>query len=74
MINDFKEYQESLAKLSELLQELEAHKVSTMDINGVTGIATLKGLIRSHKRISGMIESFVEDPAFKLKLKGVGHE
>ena len=74
MIKDFKEYQESLAKLHEVLQELEAYKVSTMDINGLTGITTLKSLIRSHERITGIIESFIEDPVFKLKLKGVGHE
>ena len=74
MINDFKEYQESLAKLHELLQELEAYKVSTMDINGLAGIVTLKSLIRSHERITGIIESFIKDPVFELKLKGVGYE
>ena len=74
MINNLREYQESLSMLREQLDELAVFRARSQEIKGLDDIEGIKCFYDSYLRIGNMIESLFDDVDFRSAYRIIEHE
>ena len=74
MINNLREYQESLSMLREQLDELAVFRARSQEIKSLDDIEGIKCFYDSYLRIGNMIESLFDDVDFRSAYRIIEHE